>query len=195
MKTVFSLGALALCLAAVSAGCVSNAADQAPPATAPAVAPSGAELKVGDNAPGFALHDQDDKVHALADYKGKVVVLAFYPADMTKGCTIEAHQLSRIAGDLEKRGVKLFGVSVQDVNSKKQFCEKEGIKYTLLADAEKAVSRAYGVLQPSGVASRTTFVIAPNGVIGAIQRKVTPLTCDKDTLQMVEEVLKKNGAA
>jgi peroxiredoxin Q/BCP len=182
---------LALCLATLGAGCNSDAADKTPatesgPTTA--ATQKEAELKVGDIAPGFTLHDQDNNEHALADYKGKVVVLAFYPADMTKGCTIEAHKLSGIADDLQKRGVKLFGISVQDVNSKKQFCEKEGIKYTLLADVEKDASRAYGVLRPSGVASRSTFVIAPDGTIGALQRSVNPLTSDKDTLQMVNQV-------
>jgi peroxiredoxin Q/BCP len=120
------------------------------------------------------------------------VVLAFYPADMTKGCTLEAHKLSSIAPELQKRGVKLFGISVQDVNSKMQFCEKDGITYTLLADAEKSASRDYEVLQPSGVARRTTFVIAPDGKIGALQKEVQPISADQDTLKLVNDVLKKS---
>lgn len=185
MKTICSASLIALCLATLG-GCASNAADeQSPPPPAPI------ELKVGDTAPGFALRDQENKEHRLERYQGKVVVLAFYPADMTKGCTIQAHKLSQIAPDLEKLNVQLFGISVQDVASKKQFCEKEGIEYTLLADAEKHVSQVYGVLSSRGVANRVTFVITPDGKIGAIQKNVNPITADKDTLAMVDEVTKQ----
>jgi peroxiredoxin Q/BCP len=149
-------------------------------------------LKPGVTAPLFALPDQNNTIHKLADSKGKIVVLAFYPADMTKGCSLEAHNLTAALVQFKKRGVILYGISVQDVNSKKQFCETDGIKYPLLADVKKEASKDYGVLTPVGVARRTTFVIDKKGKIAAVDAAVNPASVVPDTLKMVDEVIAKS---
>jgi len=199
--TFSTLGAVALVLG----GCAQSANSDTDAAAPPGAPPAAPELKasdtktsdtkatvhavdVGSVAPDFALADQNNKIHRLADYKGKTVVLAFYPADMTAGCSLEARNLTLALPEFEKRGVQLFGVSVQDVNSKKTFCDKEGIKYSLLADVEKKTSRDYGVLLPQGVAKRVSFVIGPDGKVVAVDREVRPASVAKDTLALVEKV-------
>lgn len=131
-----------------------------------------ADVTIGGAAPDFALPDQNNVTHKLADYKGKTVVLAFYPADMTPGCTLEARSLNQALTDFGKRGVQVFGVSVQDVASKKKFCELEGLTYPLLADVDKQTAKDYGVLGDNGRAKRVTFLIGPDGNVAAIDRKV-----------------------
>jgi peroxiredoxin Q/BCP len=149
-------------------------------------------LKPGVSAPLFALPDQNNAIHKLADSKGKIVVLAFYPADMTKGCSLEAHNLTAALVQFKKRNVVLYGISVQDVNSKKKFCETDGITYPLLADVKKDTSKDYGVLTAVGVARRTTFVIDKKGKIAAVDPSVSPTTVVPDTLKMVDEVIAKS---
>jgi peroxiredoxin Q/BCP len=153
---------------------------------------AGKPLQPGVAAPLFALPDQDNKIHKLADSKGKIVVLAFYPADMTKGCSLEAHNFTAALDQFKKRGVVLYGISVQDVNSKKQFCETDGITYPLLADVKKAASKDYGVLTAVGVAKRVTFVIDKQGKIAAVDPAVKPATVVPDTLKMVDAVIAKS---
>lgn len=149
-------------------------------------------LKVGVTAPQFALPDQNNTVHKLADSKGKIVVLAFYPADMTKGCSLEAHNFTKAIEQFKKHGVVLYGISVQDVDSKKKFCDKDDITYPLLADAKKTVSKNYGVLLPIGLARRVTFVIDKKGNIAAVDPSVSPASVVPDTLKMVDAVIAKS---
>lgn len=149
-------------------------------------------LKVGVKAPDFALPDQNNTIHKLADSKGKIVVLAFYPADMTKGCSLEAHNFTTALGEFKKRDVVLYGISVQDVDSKKKFCDKDGITYPLLADAKKGTSKDYGVLSGIGVARRVTFVIDKKGSVAAVDPSVNPATVVPDTLKMVDAVIAKS---
>ncbi|MEO6906582.1 MAG: peroxiredoxin [Abditibacteriaceae bacterium] len=149
-------------------------------------------LNVGVKAPLFALPDQNSTIHKLANSKGKIVVLAFYPADMTKGCSIEAHNFTVALDEFKKRGVVLYGISVQDVSSKKQFCDKDGITYPLLADAKKETSKEYGVLTGIGIARRVTFVIDKKGNIAAVDPNVKPASVVPDTLKMVDEVIAKS---
>jgi|GEM_PF-2337277 len=149
-------------------------------------------LQPGVNAPEFALPDQFNKVHQLKESRGKIVVLAFYPADMTKGCSLEAHNFTAALDEFKKRGVELYGISVQDVNSKKQFCETDGIKYTLLADVKKTTSKDYGVLSVAGVAKRVTFVVDKEGKIAAVDPAVKPASVVPDTLKMVDAVIAKS---
>ncbi len=149
-------------------------------------------LEPGVSAPLFALPDQNNTVHKLEDSKGKIVVLAFYPADMTSGCSLEAHNFTKALDEFKKRGVILYGISVQDVDSKKKFCEKDGITYPLLADVKKDTSRDYGVLTAIGVARRVTFVIDKKGTIAAVDPSVKPATVVADTLKMVDEVIAKS---
>jgi peroxiredoxin Q/BCP len=128
-------------------------------------ASQGSALAEGSAAPGFSLPDQEGKIHRLSDYRGKWVALAFYPVDKTPGCTLENRSISAVDAQLREMNAKVFAISVQDSASKASFCEAEGLTHTLLADTEKEVSRAYGVLGPAGVSNRVTFIVDPSGKI------------------------------
>ena len=145
-----------------------------------------ADVTVGMAAPDFALPDQKNVTHKLADEKGKWVVLAFYPADMTPGCTLEARSLNQALTEFGKRGAQVFGVSVQDVASKQKFCELEGLTYPLLADVSKQTAKDYGVLQERGVAKRVTFLIGPDGKVAAVDRKVNTRGHAQDVLAWLD---------
>jgi peroxiredoxin len=138
---------------------------------------------VGALAPAYALPDQNGVLHTSAADKGKVVLLAFYPADFTGGCTIEAHSLSAAYPKLKAEGVTVYGVSVQDSKSHKSFCTSAGIPYTLLADTQKTVTTAYGDLIPgAGIANRVTYIIGANGKVAYVDKDVNGhlTTCGTD---------------
>ena len=155
---------------------------------------------VGSPAPSYALPDQDGKTHTLAADKGKVVLLAFYPADFTGGCTIEAHSLSAAYPGLKAEGVTVYGVSVQDAKSHKSFCTSAGIPYALLADTQKTMTSAYGDLVPgAGFANRTTYIIGANGKVAFVDKDVDGhlSTCGADWIAWVKahREIKGNVAA
>ena len=144
---------------------------------------------VGMAAPNYFLSDQDGQMHTLASDKGKTLLLAFYPADFTGGCTLEAHSLSSAYKDLKALGVTVYGVSVQDPKSHKSFCSKEGIPYTLLADTEKKMAAAYGVLIPGvGIANRVTYLIGADGKVAYIDTNVNGhlTTCGEDWVAWIK---------
>ena len=139
--------------------------------------PIAAELNPGDNAPSFELLDQHSKLHKLADYQGKWLVLYFYPKDDTPGCTTEACEFRDDVFILKRMGVALLGVSTDDVQSHREFAEKYHLPFSLLSDAEGKVARQYGSLRDFGpvrLAKRNTFIIDPNGRIARIYRNVQP---------------------
>jgi peroxiredoxin len=142
---------------------------------------------VGKTAPDWTLAASDDKSYSLSKLRGQWVVLAFYPADMTAGCTLEARSLTRAIPEFQKRRAQVFGISVQDVNSKKKFCEQEGIKHPLLADVDKTVARSYGVLNNGGVANRVTYLIAPDGKVAAVEESVDVAEHGKQVLAMLDK--------
>jgi thioredoxin-dependent peroxiredoxin len=136
-----------------------------------AIQPVNAEmpLSVGATAPAFTLPSQDNTPVSLSDYKGKWVVLYFYPKDKTSGCTLEAHNFQR---DLEKykaANAVVIGVSLDTAGSHKSFCDQESLTFKLLADPGHKVVDAYGVEVKSfkefKYASRQTYLIAPSGNI------------------------------
>jgi|SRR5579883_2693987 len=146
--------------------------------------------QAGQKAPSFTLPDQDGKTHSLKSYKGHVVVLAFYPADFTGGCTIEAHTMTAAYKDFQAAGITPVGISVQDVKSHKGFCEKEGIPYTLLADTGRKAATEYGVLMggPTGVANRVTYIIGKKGHVVYVDPDVNShlTTCAEDWINWVK---------
>ena len=131
----------------------------------------GAGLKgawVGKRAPEFRLLDQNDQWHALKDYKGKWLVVYFYPLDNSPGCTEEAKQFRDLYPTYEKRNIVVLGVSLNDVASHKSFAGKLGLPFPLLADTKHGIAKTFKVLGGFGLlpyAKRETFLIDPQGVI------------------------------
>jgi peroxiredoxin len=144
-------------------------------------------LPQGRPAPDFTLPDQDGKRHRLSAYRGKTVVLAFYPADMTPGCTMEMRSLNASLPQFKEMGVQVFGISVQDVRSKREFCDREGLQFPLLADVGGKVARQYGVLAPAGIAQRVTFIINAKGQIASVITNVNVAAHGEQVLGMLKE--------
>ncbi|MFZ2085371.1 MAG: peroxiredoxin [Candidatus Sulfotelmatobacter sp.] len=131
----------------------------------------------GSQAPAFSLPSQEGAQVSLDQFRGKWVVLYFYPKDFTSGCTIEAHNFQRDIDKYTEKNAAIVGVSVDDVDSHKSFCAKEGLNFKLLADSSHAVVQKYGsIMEYNGMtlAARNTFLIDPNGVIRKVYLKVSP---------------------
>jgi peroxiredoxin Q/BCP len=124
---------------------------------------------IGAAAPNFTLTSQEDKPVSLSDYKGKWVVLYFYPKDQTSGCTIEAHNFQRDTSKYDALNAVVLGVSLDTVESHKTFCTKDSLTFKLLADPDHKVVDAYGVpIKSFGAvhyAERDTFLISPDGKV------------------------------
>ena len=152
---------------------------------APRLTRADAVPAVGSTAPDFTLNSQEGKPITLSQYRGKWVVLYFYPKDMTSGCTIEAHNFQRDQAKYDAKKAVVLGVSVQDSQSHQQFCTKEGLTFKLLADTDDKVTGEYGSLKNYGVAkyaARHTFLIDPQG-------KIVKEYMDVDPNNHSEEVL------
>jgi len=131
---------------------------------------------VGQVAPTFTLLSQDNTPISLASYRGKWVVLYFYPKDMTSGCTIEAHNFQRDLAQFDAAGAVILGVSLDSPDSHRQFCTKESLTFRLLADPQHMVVDAYGSLggfMGVKIANRNTFLIDPQGKIAQVWTKVS----------------------
>ena len=130
---------------------------------------------IGTAAPGFNLTTNEGKQVNLNDFKGKWVVLYFYPKDFTQGCTIEARNFQRDIAKYEAINTVILGVSVDNAESHKEFCAKEGLNFKLLADTDAKVSEQYGsVMEYNGakLSARNTFIIDPSGKIAKVFEKV-----------------------
>ena len=130
---------------------------------------------VGQLAPTFTLPSQDGTPISLDSFRGKWVVLYFYPKDMTSGCTIEAHNFQRDQAKFDATDTVILGVSVDTPDSHRKFCTKEGLTFRLLADPEHKVVDAYGSLGSFvgiKIANRNTFLIDPAGKIAKVWTKV-----------------------
>src|SRR5579871_1410887 len=130
---------------------------------------------VGSAAPTFSLPSQEGAQISLDQFKGKWVVLYFYPKDFTSGCTVEAHNFQRDLDKYTQKDAVIVGVSVDNVDSHKSFCTKEGLNFKLLADSNHSVVEKYGsVMEYNGMtlAARNTFLIDPTGVIRKVYLKV-----------------------
>jgi peroxiredoxin Q/BCP len=149
---------------------------------------------VGQVAPTFTLPSQDGSEISLDSFRGKWVVLYFYPKDMTSGCTIEAHNFQRDQAKFDAVGAVVLGVSVDTPDSHKQFCTKEGLTFRLLADPEHKVVDAYGSLgsfMGMTIANRNTFLIDPQGKIAKVWTKVQVQHHSEEVLAAIDELKKQ----
>lgn len=150
--------------------------------------------EVGKPAPDFKLSNDEGKMVGLKDFKGKWVVLYFYPKDFTSGCTVEARNFQRDIDKYQQAKAVILGVSFDDVASHKSFCEKEGLNFKLLADTEGTASEAYGsVMEYNGkkISARNTFIIDPNGKLAKVFLKVNPMPHSEEVLAALAELQKK----
>lgn len=148
---------------------------------------------VGAAAPEFRLTSNEGKQVSLKDYKGKWVVLYFYPKDFTSGCTLEAHNFQRDIAKYEQMNAVILGVSVDTAESHRDFCAKEGLSFKLLSDPEAKVSANYGsVMEYQGMklSARNTFLIDPKGKIARVFLKVKPASHSGEVLQALAELQK-----
>ncbi len=179
-RLLLSTGILVAAAAAISA--------QAQTAPAGQTLPPAVELKVGDMAPDFSLPGTDGKTHTLAAYKGKAVVIAWYPAAFTSGCTAECKSFAENGPVLKQFDVAYFMASVDTPEKNKQFADQEKADFPLLSDPDKKVATAYGVLNARGTAMRWTFYIGPDGKILFIEKKVNAQTAGADLAAKLTEL-------
>jgi thioredoxin-dependent peroxiredoxin len=163
---------------------VTHADDQAVPA-------------VGTMAPDFTLPSQEGTPISLHSYRGKWVVLYFYPKDQTPGCTIEAHAFQKDQALFDAKNAVILGVSVDTVESHKEWCAKDGMTFKMLADPDKQVVTKYGSTmtipqapQLGVIAARNTFIIDPQGKIVKEFIKVNPTGHSQEVLAALAELQK-----
>ena len=149
-----------------------------------------AKLKVGDRAPDFELPGTDDKTYRLADYRGRKVVLAFYPGDFTAVCTKQFCSYRDQSEKLDGLGAEVLGISPQTVASHERFVEEKRLNVPLLADEDKQVARAYGVLAGPMV-RRAIFVVDEEGIVR--HRKVTLAGLSYESVDDLERALAAIG--
>ncbi|MEM0052760.1 MAG: peroxiredoxin [Nitrososphaeria archaeon] len=143
-------------------------------------------LKVGAQIPEIVALDQNGEKINFRDFVGKVTVIYFYPKDFTPGCTKEACSFRDSMGRF--KDINVVGVSVQDVDSHKRFYLTHSLNFTLIADHDKKVSETFGVLRPSGVAERVTFIFDKEGILRYVFDKVNPENHAEEVLAKIEEL-------
>ena len=149
----------------------------------------------GEAAPSFKLVTNEGKEASLSDFKGKWVVLYFYPKDFTSGCTLQARNFQRDLAKYEKVNAVILGVSIDTAESHKNFCAKEGLTFKLLSDTDAKVSEQYGsTMEYNGnkYSARNTFIIDPNGKIAKVFVKVGPAGHSDEVLAALAELQKKS---
>ena len=150
--------------------------------------------QVGQAAPGFTLPSQDGTNVSLKDYKGKWVVVYFYPKDKTPGCTIEAHNFQRDLAQYDKKKAVILGVSVDSADSHKEFCAEQSLTFKLLSDQQKKVVAQYGStmeMRGDTIAARNTFLVDPKGNVAKVWTKVEPNKHSEEVLAALNEIAKK----
>jgi thioredoxin-dependent peroxiredoxin len=151
--------------------------------------------QAGQTAPNFTLPSQDGSKISLDSFRGKWVVLYFYPKDMTTGCTIEAHNFQQDITKYQKLDAVVVGVSVDSTDSHKEFCAKEGLSFKLLSDQDKKVVAEYGSMgdyMGVKIAKRNTFLIDPQGKIVQVWTGVKPSEHSEQVLAALNGFEKKN---
>src|SRR5215471_19917024 len=161
--------------------------------TSMAATESQTQPEVGKPAPDFSLTTGDGSQVNLKDYRGKWVVLYFYPKDFTSGCTVEARNFQRDLAKFTDADAVILGVSVDTAQSHKDFCAKEGLNFKLLADPDAKVSTEYGSMRDykgQRLAARNTFIINPNGDIAKVYTAVKPADHSEQVLKDLTELKK-----
>lgn len=155
---------------------------------APAYALGGAQPPLNEPAPTFTLpSNSGDGEISLSDYRGKWVVVYFYPKDFTSGCTLEARRFQQDLPKYGDRNTQILGISVDDVDSHAEFCDSEGLRFPLLADVDGSVSKAYGSWL--GVASlRHTYIVDPQGILRERFLGVNPAIHSAEVLARLDEL-------
>ncbi|MCP4583004.1 MAG: thioredoxin-dependent thiol peroxidase [candidate division Zixibacteria bacterium] len=151
-------------------------------------------LTIGKPAPDFELPDQFGNKHKLSDYRGKSIVIYFYPKDNTPGCTKEACSFRDSFADYRKAGVEVLGISVDDEKSHEKFIDKYNLPFTLLSDKDKEVVEKYGVWVEKNMygrkyfgTARKTFLLDKEGVLKYVFGKVKPEHHATDVLEKLSE--------
>ncbi len=139
-----------------------------------------AELNPGDRAPEFSLAGSDGKTHRLSDYKGRTVVVAWFPKAFTGGCTKECKALHQSGDAIRAFDVAYFAASVDTAEENKKFAESLGVDFPILSDPDKKTAEAYGVLAPVGVARRWTFYIDKDGKVAQVDKTISVDTAGAD---------------
>src|SRR6187455_1502306 len=161
--------------------------------TCMAATESQTQPEVGKPAPDFSRTNGDGSQISLKDYRGKWVVLYFYPKDFTSGCTLEAHNFQRDIAKYGDADAVILGVSVDTAQSHKDFCAKEGLNFKLLADPDAKVSTEYGsVMDYKGqkLAARNTFIINPDGELVKVYTSVKPAEHSEQVLKDLADLKK-----
>lgn len=154
----------------------------------PALALGGPQPPLNEPAPNFTLPtNTGDGEISLSDYRGQWVVLYFYPKDFTPGCTLEARRFQQDLPKYEAINTQILGVSVDDVDSHREFCDAEGLKFPLLADTTGEVSKTYGSLL-TGISLRHTYLINPDGILKERFLGVRPAIHSQEILAYLDEV-------
>ena len=147
------------------------------------------ELKVGDQAPNFKMQGSDGKTYSLADFAGKkAVVVAWFPAAFTKGCTVECKSLAMNGDKIRQFDVAYFMASTDPIEKNTDFAKAQEADFPLLSDPTKEVAGAYGVLNEKGTARRWTFYIGKDGKILAIDKAVRVDTSAEDMVAKLGEL-------
>ena len=149
---------------------------------------------VGNAAPDFTLQSDEGKETSLKDFRGKWVVLYFYPKDFTGGCTLQAQNFQRDLAKYEAKNAAIVGVSVDSAESHKEFCTKEGLKFRLLSDPAGKVSTAYAsTMEYKGatLSARNTFLIDPQGKLVRVFPSVKPAGHSDEVLAALDELQPK----
>jgi peroxiredoxin Q/BCP len=170
-----------------------HASDIATTADTPAAATAAAAPTAGTAAPDFSLVSNEGNPASLKDFRGKWVVLYFYPKDFTSGCTMEAHNFQRDLAKYEAAHAVILGVSVDTAESHKSFCAKEGLSFKLLSDPDAKVSAEYGsVMDYKGMklSARNTFIVDPAGNIAKVFMGVKPPEHSEEVLGALAELQK-----
>jgi peroxiredoxin Q/BCP len=135
-------------------------------------------ISAGNSFPDFSLPNQDGKITTLSDFAGHWLVVYFYPKDDTPGCTIQAKSFTASKDDFDAAGIKVIGISADDVASHKDFCNKFGLTIDLLADTYSLLMKSLGLEQAEWKGmkfwERTSFVVDPQGMIRKVYEKVDP---------------------